>query len=291
MTNTVCEHEQMDLWGNPRLAQEEDSADGVPDLAGYDWIVVATSAGKDSQVTLGVTVEAARVAGVDGRVVAVHADLGRVEWPGTKELAAEQADCYGVRFEVVKATGGDLLDRVEARGMWPDAARRWCTSDLKRGPCRTLFTRLTDEWRNGGGRGRCRILSVMGMRAQESPARAKRPAFRHDDGASNKTRRYVDEWLPVHAWTLDEVWAYIAASGVPHHPAYDAGMPRLSCSLCVLASRSALVRAAQLRPDLAAEYVRVEIKTGHRFRKDLSMAEIERESRLGGESVVETWVA
>jgi 3'-phosphoadenosine 5'-phosphosulfate sulfotransferase (PAPS reductase)/FAD synthetase len=278
------------------LACDEDAApglaySGVPDLASYDWIVVATSGGKDSQTALRLVVEAAKAAGVISRVVAVHADLGRVEWPGTKELAATQAAVYGVPFHVLKATGGDLLDRVEARGMWPDAARRWCTSDLKRGPCRTLFTRLAAQWRDGGGEGRCRILSCMGMRAEESPARRKLPAYSYDASASNKTRRHVDVWLPIHTWTAEAVWRDIRASGVPHHRAYDLGMPRLSCSLCVLASRSALVRAAQLRPELAAEYLRVEVRIGHRFRKDLSMGEIVARSASGAVEVVDGWVA
>lgn len=42
----------------------------------------------------------------------------------------------------------------------------------------------------------------------------------------------------------------------------------------MLASRADLVRAAQLRPELAAEYAELEAEIGHRFRNDLSMAEI-----------------
>ena len=43
-----------------------------PDLTEYDVIIVNTSAGKDSQVALDVTVHAARAAGVADRVIAVH---------------------------------------------------------------------------------------------------------------------------------------------------------------------------------------------------------------------------
>jgi 3'-phosphoadenosine 5'-phosphosulfate sulfotransferase (PAPS reductase)/FAD synthetase len=50
--------------------------------------------------------------------------------------------------------------------------------------------------------------------------------------------------LPIHDWTEEQVWQRIRASGVPYHPACDQGMTRLSCSLCVLASRADLVRAA-----------------------------------------------
>lgn len=72
-------------------------------LENYDWIVVSTSGGKDSQTMLRRVVALAEAAGVKDRVVAVHADMGQVEWPGVPELAAEQAAHYGVRFEVVSA--------------------------------------------------------------------------------------------------------------------------------------------------------------------------------------------
>lgn len=268
-------------------------SDASPDLRSYDWIVVNTSGGKDSQTMLDRLVHLADGAGVRDRLVAVHADLGRVEWPGTRELAEEQAEAYGVRFEVVRAPGGDLLDRVEARGKWPDAARRWCTSDLKRSPVSTVFTRLAREHRErlGDTKAHCRILNCMGLRSEESPARRKKVPFHRDERASNGLRT-VDEWLPIHELTADEVWEVIRSSGVRHHPAYDAGMPRLSCTFCVLASRSALVRAAQLRPELATEYVRVEIKTGHRFRQDLSISEIVAEAEaLGEPAAIENWAA
>jgi hypothetical protein len=51
-------------------------------------------------------------------------------------------------------------------------------------------------------------------------------------------------------------------------------MPRLSCRFCVLASRSALVRAAQLDPGGAERRAAMEARMGHRFRQDLSMAEV-----------------
>ncbi|MBC7299437.1 hypothetical protein [Nocardia salmonicida] len=37
---------------------------------------------------------------------------------------------------------------------------------------------------------------------------------------------------------------------------------------------TALIRAAQLRPELAADYAAVEARIGHRFRQDLPMADI-----------------
>jgi len=69
-------------------------------------------------------------------------------------------------------------------------------------------------------------------------------------------------------------------------------MPRLSCRFCVLASRSALVRSAQLNPELAAEYAATEARIGHRFRRDLAMAEVVELARsTPAPDEVEDWAA
>lgn len=266
------------------------SPDGV-DLRSFDVILLNSSAGKDSMAMLDRVVGQARHQGVLDRLTVGHADLGRVEWPGTCQLAEAQAARYGLRFEVVSAAGPDLLDRARERGMWPSPRQRWCTSDLKRGPLRRLMTRLLrehPEW----GRRRMRLLNVMGMRAEESPARARKPILAVDPGASNGVREIVN-FLPLHQLPTDDVWEIIAASPIRDlvHPAYRLGMPRLSCRFCIFASRGALVRSAQLNPDLAAEYLEVEQETGHVFRLDCSIEEVIADAQSASdERPIEPWV-
>src|SRR3990172_3275915 len=103
--------------------------DRLMDLTAYDVILINSSAGKDSLAMLDYICEMAREQGVLNRVTVVHADLGRVEWAGTRELAERQAVAQGVPFRAVSRPQGDLLTHVEERGMWPDSARRYCTSD------------------------------------------------------------------------------------------------------------------------------------------------------------------
>lgn len=243
----------------------------------YDAIIINSSGDKDSQAALGTVVEQSDAAGVDrGILTVLHCDLGDVEWAGTRELAEQQAAHYGLRFEVRRREQGGLLEQVEARGMWPSSAARYCTSDQKRAPARRLMTQLVREIGPRGGRP-ARLLNVMGLRAAESPGRAKKPAFELDASASNG-KRQVYTWLPIHDWTDEQVWSSIRQSGVPYHRAYDDGMTRLSCSLCVLASKKDLIRACQLRPDMAARYAALEARIGHKFRADISMAELIQEA-------------
>lgn len=63
----------------------------IPDLDSYDIIEMSSSGGKDSQAMVFHVADLLRERGILDRGVVVHADLGRMEWPRTKEIAAEQA--------------------------------------------------------------------------------------------------------------------------------------------------------------------------------------------------------
>jgi 3'-phosphoadenosine 5'-phosphosulfate sulfotransferase (PAPS reductase)/FAD synthetase len=255
----------------------------VPELNSYDVILVNSSAGKDSQAMLDYLVRLADEQGVSReKFVVVHCDLGRVEWAGTKELAAEQSAHYGLRFEVVTRELGDLLTQVEQRheanlakgksqAPWPSSTARWCTSDQKTAQVLKLITRLTAELSHLGRQ--VRILNCLGIRAQESVARAKKAGFEKDPKACNG-KRDVDRWLPIFGWSEEQVWDCIHASGVRYHEAYEVGMERLSCCFCVLATRKDLTIAAKHNPELIAEYATVERRVGWKFTATLSIAEL-----------------
>src|SRR5947208_15972571 len=101
-----------------------------PDLTRYHWIVLSSSAGKDSQAMLDFVVEQADRALVPrSRLLVAHADLGRVEWPGTRELAEEQTRHYGLEFLAVTRRQGDVLEHIARRGRLLSPAVRWCSSD------------------------------------------------------------------------------------------------------------------------------------------------------------------
>jgi len=244
------------------------------DLHQFHHVVVSSSGGKDSQAQLSVVCRmAAEQRYPLARITVAHADLGRSEWPGTGRLAREQADHHGVAFRLVKRPQGDLLTQVEARGMWPSSKQRYCTSDQKRGQLAKVVTALHREARQAGHTGPFEVLECLGMRAQESPARAKLDRLSRNDRLSTKTRT-VTTWLPLHHWGVDDVWREIKRSGAPHHRAYDLGMPRLSCMFCIFSPKAGLVLAGRENRASLVEHVQVEKKIGHQFRVNLSLAEV-----------------
>lgn len=249
-----------------------------PQLADYDFILLNTSSGKDSQTLLRLVAQQAEREGYPkDQILSAHADLGEMEWPGTKELASLQASHYGLKLDIVRRSQ-NLLDHVKQRGMWPDSGNRYCTSDHKRDQIGKLFTQAVARLSIPGRK--TRILNVMGMRAQESPARSKLKPFSTNVRFTNG-KRHIDNWLAIHSWKLADVWGDIKASGVPYHKAYDLGMPRLSCVFCIFSPPPALMIAGRHNPELLSKYVQAEREMGHTFRKDFPIEKVQKAIAAG----------
>lgn len=209
------------------------------------------SGGKDSQ---GGSIRLRSLVSAD-QLIVVHAPLGRVEWPGT--LAHIRATIGDLPLILARANE-DLLAKVRRRGYFPTPSVRNCTSDLKRGPISRELRRYLKANPQFGGR----IVSCMGLRADESRDRARRSPFNFSASSSKAGRHWID-WLPIHHWSEARVFAEIAAAGERPHWVYAKGMTGCSCSFCIMATRDDLRRAAQLRPRLAAEYIALEEEIGH----------------------------
>ena len=217
-------------------------------------VALSTSGGKDSQA---MTILLSRLI-PRHQLLAVHAPLSEVEWPGTIEhIEATLPVGVPLIFAPV-ASGKTLLDRVEERGMWPSNSARWCTSDFKTGPIERELRRYLKFHPRFGGR----LVNAMGMRAGESPARARKRPWRKNDRMSVAGREVFD-WLPIFDLSTDDVFRVIRDAGQSPHWAYAAGMSRLSCVFCILASRADLRTAARLQPSLHRRYAMLERRIGH----------------------------
>ncbi len=208
------------------------------------------SAGKDSQAML-IYLKTIIPA---NQLLVLHADLGKIEWPGTIEHIQSTR---GALTMIVAHAATSFFDMVDRRGMFPDPARRQCTSDLKRGPIEREIRRYLRANPQFNGL----VVNCMGLRAGESSSRAKRPSLKFNARNSKAGREWYD-WLPIQWMTTLEVFAYIADAGERHHWAYDRGMTRLSCCFCIMASKQDLITAAQENPTLYREYCVKEIELG-----------------------------
>lgn len=229
-------------------------------IDGGALFVLNDSGGKDSQAMR----IALRTIIPTFQKVVIHASLGDVEWPGALEHARDNAIRDGLPFLVATARK-TFFEMVEHRfkvrpgpnsPCWPSAANRQCTSDLKRDPIVREIRRLLKS------RGLTRVVTCMGIRAEESPGRAKQQSLRRSERNSVAGREWW-EWLPIHGFTKDQVFTTIKEAGERPHWAYLAGNERLSCMFCIMGSKNDLRNAANHNPALFRRYVEVETRTGY----------------------------
>lgn len=260
-------------------------------------LAISVSGGKDSQVLARVISRLHRERGWTGPLLAIHADLGRVEHRGTPGHTKRIARESGLELEIVRRRDGqgkwDMVDRwiergetLEAQGRqgrpWSDAGNRFCTAEMKRDPINKLLRRYES------------VVSVEGIRAEESPARAKKPEWEVRKRITTRTRTAFT-WNPILAWTLEDVLRELGSSiqdlerrrdlfkandvvaafdGWQAHPVYVMGNQRLSCAFCVLGCKSDLQNAVRLEPELYEELVGIEERFGFSFQAHRSLASL-----------------
>ena len=216
-------------------------------------VAVNSSGGKDSQA---MTILLSRIV-PSRQMVVVHAPLGEVEWAGTIELIENTIPADVPLIFAQVASGKSLLERVEERGKWPGIRQRWCTGDFKRTPIERELRRYLKAHPRFGGR----LVNCLGIRREESTARAKRIPWRRNDRMSAAGRTVFD-WLPIFNLSTEEVFGVIRDAGQSPHWIYR-HLSRCSCAFCIFSSPEDLRRAAELRPDLYRRYADIERHIGH----------------------------
>lgn len=248
-------------------------------------LAISVSGGKDSQAMLSALTRLYQERGFAGPIFAIHADLGRIEWTGSLAHVEQMARAAGVPLTVVRRSDGrDMIDHWEARGQrlaqqgkrarpWSDASNRFCTSDMKRDPIDKVLREYSY------------VISAEGIRADESPARAKKPIWKMR-GRICTAQRVAMTWNPILDWSTEDVLAECGTStadlarrqalhragrqaealdGWPLHYVYVLGNRRLSCSFCVLACAGDLENAARYQPETLKTLVEMETRFGFDF--------------------------
>lgn len=279
------------------------------ELGSYDHIIVAFSGGKDSVACVLHLLES----GVAPHRIELwhHIVDGRegsrlMDWPCTngycrafaehfglrlfytwkeggfeREMLRENARTAPIHFEApradgtteVKTTGGTRGSR-STRRQFPQVAAdlrvRWCSAYLKIDNGRTAL-RNQARFRNA------RTLFVSGERAEESPGRAGYARFEPDDADardSERLRRHIDRWRPVHRWSEVEVWAIIERWRVNPHPAYRLGWGRCSCAGCIFNGPDQFATLRRINPEQFKRLAGYEAEFGRTIKRTVSLAEL-----------------
>lgn len=240
-------------------------------------VAIGVSGGKDSAVAAFATNGYLDEMGHLGPRVLIHSDLGRVEWKTSLPECQKMASRLGLELIVVRRESGDLLARWQTRWAnnvaryvnlecvklilpWSTPSMRFCTSELKTAIiCRALVKRFAG----------CQILSVTGIRRQESEGRRKAPISQPQKALASTTRRTTGlDWHSVIEWSKDEVFAYLAEIGFELHEAYRVyGASRVSCAFCIMSAAGDLLAAARCEDNhpIYRELVELEIASTFSF--------------------------
>ena len=162
------------------------------------------SGGKDS-------VALKHLAHIAGVPVEWHYNVTTIDPPELiKFIRREHADVKWIRPKY-----GNFFRRAAEKKGFPTRRARWCCEEYKESVMPKGITAL------------------MGIRAQESPRRAKRWGI---VGEHFRTGGKVIN--PLYKWEASDLWDFIRGEGVPYCELYDEGFHRLGCIGCPMASEA-----------------------------------------------------
>lgn len=250
-------------------------------------LLVSVSGGKDSDC---MALELARLRAIHswpGDLLLIHADTG-MEWPQSEPHCHQLADRLGAELVVV-CHDHTLLEGIRRRMVkrpdappFPSSQARYCTATWKRG--------VIDKFIRNAYPSDTNVVCAIGVRAEESRSRAKRDNVTVRKGAAAPTKnRQVLDWLPIHHYTLSDVWLVLGyslselialqrqyATSEPAvqqqmaldfaaHVAYLRGNNRVSCGICPLANQNDIANGVRYNLDLFRDLVEIEITSGFSF--------------------------
>ena len=136
---------------------------------------------------------------------------------------------------VLYPTGNPFLDLCIWKGRFPSMLNRFCTMELKIHPFNEQI--ILPALKEYG-----EVESWVGVRADESPSRAKLPEREMDDTGAEMVR-------PILKWDVEDVFAMHRKHGIKPNPLYTQGMSRVGCMPCVACGKEDIRQIAMRFPE------------------------------------------
>jgi 3'-phosphoadenosine 5'-phosphosulfate sulfotransferase (PAPS reductase)/FAD synthetase len=161
-----------------------------------------------------------------------------------------------------------MVEMVKVKGRFPSAMARFCTTELKLKPVLYAFEKMftgesSKPFFNNGvelpSLNGVDAIMVTGVRAEESPKRAAMADFIYDDFFK------VYKWMPIHKWTVPEVFAIHSKYGIKVNPLYRKGSLRVGCYPCIMTNKTELNAIARHSPETFDKVLKAEQDTGSTF--------------------------
>lgn len=138
-------------------------------------------------------------------------------------------------------TGNPFLDLCKLKGRFPSTMARFCTVELKHKPINDLINRLRE--------GAKAIISWQGIRAEESPSRAKMSKRDVELGSWEPEPEGFLIYRPLIDWTVEQVFEQHRKHGINWNPLYEKGMGRVGCMPCIMARKREIKEIADRFPE------------------------------------------
>ena len=135
----------------------------------------------------------------------------------------------------------NFVDLAIKKKRFPSAKARFCTTELKLKPMKNwlLKSMMVGDFKEDD------VILVSGVRAEESPSRAKMDEFSEKDDYYN-----LPHWRPILKWTWQDVFACHERNNIKPNPLYAMGMGRVGCMPCVMSNKAELKEIALRLPDV-----------------------------------------
>lgn len=160
-------------------------------------------------------------------------------WPGKLQKvgkgSAEIDEIIHRALEHIKPTGNPFLDLCIWKGRFPSTKARFCTQFLKIIPIAedVYFPLFEQDYH---------VVSWQGVRAAESPARAKMTE-------REETAEGYEVCRPLLHWSAREVFAMHDKHGIEPNPLYTQGMTRVGCMPCINVNKAELFEISRRFPE------------------------------------------